>query len=265
VEPQQSDAANVNRAPGLRLRARSFARALVCVVGASAIVISLSAFATTPHTPNPPVARARPLVQNHTLTPGNCGPARGRQSWHIGTVQCNLDDSGAIVAVYQGKAAVTYSGTPVQREIHYVDANWYTQGTTNYTYIPNEDCANFVSQALHARGWAYTKAWKPNTIDWVSSTHLRAWILSAYPGVTELKGIASFSQVKVGDIAQFDWKNTGIRNHTAIVTAVRRMPDGTYQVWVGEHTDPYEYRNVEQMVTVTHPGATVYFLSLGSS
>jgi hypothetical protein len=80
--------------------------------------------------------------------------------------------------------------------------------------------------------------------------------------VTELKGVAAFSQVKVGDIAQFDWYNKGIRNHTAIVTKVAQLGDGSWRVWVGEHTDPYEYRNVTQMITETHPGATVYFLSL---
>lgn len=244
---------------------RTPARAMAAIGVAAILVLCLSAFAGTP--PNPPwrVPGPRAPVQNRTLTAGDCGPSRGRQAWQVGSAQCNLDDSGAIVALYRGKPPVTYSGTPVQREIAYVDANWYTQGTTNYSYIPNEDCANFVSQALHARGWAYTKLWHPNTIDWVSSTHLRAWILSHYPDVTELRGIAAFSQVKVGDIAQFDWHNAGIRNHTAIVTAVHRMADGTYRVWVGEHTDPYEYRSVLQMVTVTHPGATVYFLSLGSS
>jgi hypothetical protein len=247
-------------------------RSLGVLVVGGALVMCMAAVKVPASPPTAGPRSSMPaLVANHTLSAENCGASRGRQAWHVGSVQCNLNDSGAIVAIHRGGAAVTYTGTPVQQEIDYVDANWYTQGSTNYAYIPNEDCANFVSEALHSRGWAYTKNWHPATstwttasIDWVSSTHLRGWILKKYPAITELKGTAAFSQVKVGDVAQFDWRNTGIRDHTAIVTAVFQV-NGVWQVYVGEHTDPYEYRNVRDMVTRVHPGATVYFLSLGSS
>lgn len=212
--------------------------------------------------PAPPATDPPAPVPNHTLTPGKCGKAKGRATWKVGTVQCQRMDSGAIVAIARGKSAVKYSGTPVEREIKYVDANWYTQGATKYRYLPNEDCANFVSQALSARGWKSSPSWKPGSKDWISSTHLRKWILRTHPGVKELSGVASFSKVKVGDIAQFDWDNSGNRDHTAIVTSVQLKADGTYKVSVGEHTDPYEYRGVLHVVTVVHPGADVYFLSL---
>jgi hypothetical protein len=215
---------------------------------------------TPTHKPQP--VRIPHPAQNHTLKPEGCGKPHGRAAWWDGAVQCHVMDGGAIVAIHRGGKQPKYSGTPTDREIEYVDKFWYTLGASGYDYLPNEDCANFVSEALHARGWAWTKAWQPHSIDWVSSTHLRAWIL-AHHSATELKGISAFSQVKVGDIAQFDWYNKGIRNHTAIVTKVEQLSDGTWDVWVGEHTDPYEYRNVRSMVTKTHPGATVYFLSLG--
>ena len=211
----------------------------------------------TPTSTDPPAP-----VQNHTLAAEKCGKSKGREAWEVGSLQCQVMDTGAIVGIHRGKAAVKYSGTAVQKELNYLDDNWYTQGDRRYTYLPNEDCANFVSQALRARGWATTSSWKPGSTDWISSTHLRKWILDHHKSVKELKGVAAFSKVKVGDIAQFDWKNKGIRNHTAIVTAVQVMADGSYNVWVGEHTDPYEYRNVLDVITVTHPGATVYFLSL---
>jgi hypothetical protein len=83
----------------------------------------------------------------------------------MGSIQCNLDGSGAIVALHRGGAPVSYSGTRVQCEIACVDANWFTQGQTNYSCIRNEDCTNFVSEALHARGWGVTSRWSPNTID----------------------------------------------------------------------------------------------------
>ena len=214
-------------------------------------------------TPSPATQPARVVrpTPNHTLSPEGCGAAHGRPAWWNGPVECHVMDGGAIVAIHRGKAKRTYTGTPTEKEIDYVDANWYTLGASGYEYLPNEDCANFVSEALLARGWQTTKAWHPGSVDWVSSTHLRAWVL-AHHSATELHGTSSFSQVKVGDIAQFDWKNTGIRNHTAIVTKVAQLADGTWDVWVGEHTDPYQYRNVRSMITKTHPGARVYFLSL---
>jgi hypothetical protein len=261
-----------------RLFGLSAAVALVCAVGIVASSFAGSADAApAPITPTPaPSASASPRASvgadparvprptpNHTLTPEGCGAPHGRVTWWIGRVQCHVMDGGAIVAIHRGGPLRKYTGTPTEKEIDYVDANWYTLGAEGYTYLPDEDCANFVSQALKARGWATTAAWHPGSVDWISSTHLRAWVL-AHHSATELKGIASFSQVKVGDIAQFDWKNTGIRNHTAIVTKVAQLSDGSWQVWVGEHTDPYEYRNVRTVVTKTHPGATVYFLSLGT-
>jgi Putative amidase domain len=221
------------------------------------------AVAVTDDPPVPPATDPPAPVANHTLTSGKCGKAKGRATWRVGSVQCHrMDSGGAVVAIARGKSAVKYSGTPVEREIKYVAANWYTQGATKYSYIPNEDCANFVSQALSARGWKSSPSWKRGSKDWISSTHLRKWILRTHPGVKELSGVASFSKVKVGDIAQFDWDNSGNRDHTAIVTSVQLMADGTYKVSVGEHTDPYEYRGVLHMITVVHPGAKVYFLSL---
>jgi hypothetical protein len=201
-------------------------------------------------------------TQNHVLTQESCSAANGRPAWWQGNVECHLMDDGLVVAIHAGSAPVTYTGTPTEKEIAYVNNNWYTLGATGYSYIPNEDCANFVSEALYAAGWKTDASWHPNSIDWVSSTHFRNYALSTYPNIKELKGVEAFSQVKVGDIAQFDWNNTGIRNHTAVVTKVQKLSDGTWQVWVGEHTDPYQYRNVKDMVTKVHPGATVYFLSL---
>ena len=246
--------------------------AIALAVGAClALLTAQSGEAATrllPKTPSPVANSREParnfpqLPQNHTLTQEGCGPARGRAAWSDGPVQCHRMDNGAVVAIHAGSAPISYTGTPTENEIAYVDANWFTQGATGYSYIPDEDCANFVSEALVARGWATTIDWKRNSIDWVSSTHLRGWILAHHPSVKELKGVAAFSEVKVGDIAQFDWYNKGIRNHTAIVTKVSQLSDGSWRVWVGEHTDPYEYRNVTEMISETHPGATVYFLSL---
>ena len=248
----------------------SVTAAVVCACGVFGGSLAASA-APAPILPVPapsPSASANPVrvvrpTPNHVLGPEGCGPAHGRAAWWNGKVECHVMDGGAIVAIHRGAHLRTYTGTPTQKEIDYVNANWYTLGASGYSYLPNEDCANFVSQALRSRGWKTTPTWHPGSVNWVSSTHLRAWVLANHTA-HELKGVASFSQVKVGDIAQFDWKNTGIRDHTAIVTKVTQLADGTWQVWVGEHTDPYQYRNVRSMITKTHPGASVYFLSLGA-
>jgi hypothetical protein len=240
------------------------AAALACSIATGAVANAAPApiGATPAPTPSPnPTRTPGSPAQNHTLSPEGCGKAHGRMSWWVGRTDCDVMAGGAIVAIHPGNGRVKYSGTAVEKEIDYVDANWYNQGATAYRYLPQEDCANFASQALHSRGWKETPAWHPGTADWASSTHLRAWVM-AHHGAKELMGVKSFSQVKVGDIAQFAWHTTNVRNHTAIVTRVAKLADGKWDVWVGEHTDPWEYRDVRTVLTKTHPGSTVFFLRL---
>ena len=51
---------------------------------------------------------------------------------------------------------------------------------------------------------------------------------------------AQRDQVKVGDIAQFDWDNSGDRDHTAIVTRVDKTASGM-QIYYAGHTNDTDF------------------------
>jgi Putative amidase domain len=208
-----------------------------------------------------------PLHQNHTLKyEAQCGSANGRFSWR-GTkgAQCHLMDDGKIVALHVGKKLKKYTGTPVERELAYIKDYWYTTGPTGkYSYIPNENCANFVSQALHARGWKETSNWYNK-----AGNHSPAWTSSTALGkYLKLKGAVKLSdskknrkRISVGDVVQFDWERDGKTNHSAIVTKIIHK-DGEIKIFVAESADPYEYRSMNEMIHLVHPGGKAWFWKL---
>lgn len=233
---------------------------------------------TAPPPPAKPKAGTDTSLQNPKGDPldtlpasAACGNRAGKPAWSIPGAQCHRMDDGRIVALKQGPAfnLSQYTGTPVEQQMEYIAQYWNTTGPPNFGYIPNEDCANFTSQTLVARGYTMDGSWYNNgginqaSAAWISSSHLRSYLLTK-PGVQELSN-AQRAQVKVGDIAQFAWYNdsaNGNRDHTTVVTKITTDPDGHINIFVGEHTDPYQYRNVDYMINTVHPGAEVFFLSL---
>jgi hypothetical protein len=208
-----------------------------------------------------------PLHQNHTLKyEKQCGTANGRYSWR-GTkgAQCHLMDNGKIVALHVGKKLKKYTGTPVENQMAYIADYWYTTGPTKkYSYIPNENCANFVSQTLHARGWKMTKNWfnkgGKHSPAWTSSTALGKYL--------KLKGAVKLhdsqknrARISVGDIMQFDWERDGKVNHSAVVTRIIHK-GGKIKIFVAESADPYQYRSLNEMIHKVHPGGEAWFWKL---
>ena len=47
----------------------------------------------------------------------------------------------------------------VDREMAYAAANWDRHSSARFGYIPKNDCVNFTSQLLQARGWHESTAW----------------------------------------------------------------------------------------------------------
>jgi hypothetical protein len=208
-----------------------------------------------------------PLKQNHSLKyEAQCGSANGRYAWR-GTkgTQCHLMDTGKIVALHVGKKYKPYTGTPVEKQLAYIADYWYTTGPTGkFSYIPNENCANFVSQTLYARGWKMTKNWYnkdgKHSPAWTSSTALGKYL--------KLKGAVKLSdsqknrkRVSVGDIVQFDWELDGKTNHSAVITKIIKK-DGKSKIFVAESADPYQYRSLNQMLHTVHPGGKAWFWKL---
>ena len=210
----------------------------------------------------------KPLHQNHTLTyEAQCGSANGRFAWRGSKgVQCHLMDNGKIVALHVGKKYKKYSGTPVQKQMKYIADYWYTTGPTGkFSYIPNENCANFVSQTLYARGWKMTKNWYnkagKHSPAWTSSTALGKY-LKQKGAVKLTDSKKNRKRVSVGDIMQFDWEHDGKVNHSAVVTRVIKKKNGEVKIFVAESADPYQYRSLNQMITTVHPGGAAWFWKL---
>jgi hypothetical protein len=209
-----------------------------------------------------------PLHQNHVLKyEAQCGTANGRYAWRGSRgVQCHLMDNGKIVALHVGKKLPKYHGTPVQKELAYIADYWYTTGPTRkFSYIPNQNCANFVSQALHARGWKMSKRWFNK-----DGRHSPAWTSSMALGrYLKDKGAVKLSdskknraRINVGDVVQFDWERDGLTNHSAIVTRIIHKKNGDIKVFVAESADPYQFRSMNQMIHKVHPGGKAWFWKL---
>ena len=174
--------------------------------------------------------------------------------------------AGAEVAATATDAlAITYTSDPgIDAQLAYVLAHWSSYNSAQYPVLSGVDCANFASQSLVARGWAMDGAWYYDAGTgqmapaWSSSTALRDYLLTQ-PGRATALTDAQRAQVKVGDIAQFDWDGSGDRDHTAIVTRVEHTDNGT-KVWVGGHTKDADYWDVDQ--ALASGGGSVSYFSL---
>ncbi|MDM4763699.1 amidase domain-containing protein [Galbitalea sp. SE-J8] len=254
-----------------RPTARRSARRAVAAFAAALSLALTALLAPTAANAEPP--RRLPethLKQNHALHyEKQCGRANGRFAWR-GTkgVQCHLMDTGAIVALHRGRAfdRSRYTGTPVEKQLKYIADYWHTTGPADrFGYIPNENCANFVSQTLVARGWRMTKNWYyrggRHSPSFTSSTELGQYL--------RLKGAVKLTdstknrkRVRVGDIVQFDWERDGKTNHSAVITRIVKKKHGVIKIFVAESADPYQYRSMNQMIHRVHPGGKAWFWRL---
>ncbi len=156
---------------------------------------------------------------------------------------------------------------PVVRQMRYIREHFSDKTADKWGYIPKNNCANFASQTLAARGLKQSNLWHNQlgstwniSRTWVSSTALSGYLRS-------LKGSKqlSYSQrelVKVGDLAFFDWDSSGDRDHSAIVTAVVRSEAET-KIFYASHTAHGRFQSVVLATSVLHPGGKVYFVHPG--
>ncbi|KRE31408.1 amidase domain-containing protein [Agromyces sp. Soil535] len=158
---------------------------------------------------------------------------------------------------------LTYTSDPgIDAQLGYVLTYWSSYNSAEYPVLDGYDCANFASQALIARGWAMDGGWYLDrgtgamSPSWASSTALRDYLLTRTDRAAYLDD-SQRSSVKVGDIAQFDWDDSGDRDHTAVVTRVEHTAAGT-RVWVGGHTKDADYWDVDAALA-TGGGSVSYF------
>ncbi|SDR87415.1 amidase domain-containing protein [Microterricola viridarii] len=167
----------------------------------------------------------------------------------------------------QERAGRVDAAPEVQAQLDYVHAHWDSYNTAEYGVLDDNDCVNFTSQSLVERGWEMDEEW------WTEGTgmdfdYTPAWVSStAFMNYLDESGRATAlsdeqrSEVKLGDVAQFDWDNSGDRDHTAVVTAIEGSGDDI-QIFYGGHTDDTDFRSVDEAITEIHPGASVYYWSI---
>ncbi|PJJ65119.1 amidase domain-containing protein [Compostimonas suwonensis] len=156
----------------------------------------------------------------------------------------------------------------VQAQLGYALAHWQDYNAGQYGAIPGNDCVNFTSQTLVARGWAMDADWWSSNTNgavqwspaWQSSTALAGY-LAAHPERATALTDEQRDRVKVGDIVQFDWDDSGDRDHTGIVTKVERT-DAGIQIYFAGHTSDTDYRSVDEAIHVLEPGASVFYWSI---
>jgi hypothetical protein len=116
---------------------------------------------------------------------------------------------------------VTRSSNPVVvTQIEYAKSYYKNPNKETFGDLGGTDCVNFVSQTLLARVWNLNKDWTYKngySRAWISSTGFHDYLTTHPELATELTWDQR-AKVEVGDVVQFDWDNSGDRDHTAIVS-----------------------------------------------
>ncbi|WOF24167.1 amidase domain-containing protein [Microbacterium betulae] len=159
--------------------------------------------------------------------------------------------------------------TGVDRQLEYALAHWDDYNVDGYgDYNPlGGDCMNFASQTLVARGWQQSADWYNDgssaTTTWTYVPAFETWIQGNAEalGVTRLE-LDQRDEVKVGDLVMFDWDASGALDHVQVVSEVVREDDGSVSIRMVGHNEDSDYRDLDEALTVDHPGGTAYFWSI---
>ncbi|WP_181433376.1 amidase domain-containing protein [Curtobacterium sp. MCLR17_055] len=158
--------------------------------------------------------------------------------------------------------------TDVDRQLAYAMRYWKDYNLAEYgTMNPiGGDCANYVSQTLIARGWEQRSDWynraagAEHSATWTYCPTMDPWLETnaAEFGLTR-RSSDERDKVQVGDIVFFDWNANGSPDHTTIVSEVFTESDGTIRIKSASHNQDGPYRDLDEMITVQHPGGSAWF------
>lgn len=190
--------------------------------------------------------------------------------FQAGSVPITVTDKNGKPVSTTGKTYDYRVQTPVDKQLAYALTYWKNYNTAQYGDLNpvGGDCANFVSQTLIARGWQMNDDWYNHdaAADWspawgyVPSMDEYFRENAAQLGLTEY----SFDQrdkIKVGDLVMFDWNDNDSLDHVQIVSAVQNV-NGKIAIKMVGHNEDSDYRDLDQAITVDHPGAVGHFWSL---
>jgi hypothetical protein len=186
-------------------------------------------------------------------------------TFKIRLADANGDSFSQKLTIKTPKPVAQISTDPgVNAQLQYVAAHWQTKQNVRYMYIESNDCANFASQTLVARGFEENSKWgqinKVPTHSFVSATALRKYLLTL-PGVRALTD-GQRDQVKLGDLVIFDWNRSGDSDHVGVIDYVEKQPDGTVRLFFAQHSISRQYGSVDWAIQVFHPNASVSYLSI---
>jgi hypothetical protein len=186
--------------------------------------------------------------------------------------------AGAVeIAVAEGDAAPVASGqtftyavmTPVDAQMSYLLTYWQNRNEAEYGSYGDNDCVNFTSQSLIARGWVEDDEWYHTANSDGSHEYSKAWLsstsmmkyFSTRPELATALTDDQRDQVVIGDIVQFDWDNSGDRDHTGVVTRIEGTGADRVIYFAGHSLDS-DFRSVDVAITTDHPGGTAYYWHL---
>ena len=161
------------------------------------------------------------------------------------------------------------ASTPIDKQMHYLLKHWEDYNDEEFGDLNSVggDCANFVSQSLLMRGWEMTDEWYnyDAAADWSSAwgyvPAMENWLNSTPElGATQLS-FNERDQVKVGDLVVFDWNDNDYLDHIQVVSSVENI-DGEMVIKMVGHNLDTDYRDLDETITVDHPGATGHFWSI---
>ncbi|TAM70717.1 MAG: CHAP domain-containing protein [Microbacteriaceae bacterium] len=180
-----------------------------------------------------------------------------------------LDAQGKAIATKP--AAYAYTATSgVAKQVEYALTYWKNYNTAEYGDLNpvGGDCANFVSQTLVARGWTMNDQWYNHDAadDWSPAWGYVPAMDDYFESNAAALGLQEYSfdqrsQIAVGDIAIFTWSGGTSPDHVQVVTKVTKV-NGSIKIEMASHNDDYDFRDLDNEITVQHPGATGHFWHL---
>ncbi|MEV8213328.1 DUF1287 domain-containing protein [Leifsonia sp. NPDC077715] len=160
--------------------------------------------------------------------------------------------------------------TPVDKQLAYALTYWKNYNTAQYGDLNpvGGDCANFVSQTLIARGWQMNGDWYNHdaAADWSPAWGYVPAMDNYFRENAAKLGLTEYSfdqrdKIKVGDIVMFDWNDNNSLDHVQIVSAVQNV-NGQIKIKMVGHNEDSDYRDLDEAITVDHPGGIGHFWSL---
>ena len=191
-------------------------------------------------------------------------------NFQAGAVDVALTGKNGKAIASSDKAYDYRVATPVDKQLAYAMTYWKNYNTAEWGDLNpvGGDCANFVSQSLIARGWQMNDEWynKDAAADWSPAWGYVPAMDSYFQANAASLGLTEYpldqrQNIKVGDIVMFDWNDNDSLDHVQIVSAVEHV-DGKIVIKMVGHNEDTDYRDLDNTITVEHPGAIGHFWSL---